>query len=56
MHDSIELNYELCLSHLVIMFLVVTTITVNIKTKIVSFSPNHCGASLLHVLRLGPDN
>lgn len=56
MHDSIELNDELCLRHLVIMFLVVTIITVNIKTKIVSFSRNHCGASLLCVLLLGPDN
>jgi hypothetical protein len=56
MHDSIELNDELCLRHLVIMFLVVTIITVNLKTKIVSFSLNHCGASLLCVLLLGPDN
>jgi hypothetical protein len=56
MRDSIELNDELCLRQLVIMFLVVTVITVNMKTKIVSFSPNHCGALLLCVLLLGPDN
>jgi len=56
LHDSIELNDELCLRHLVIMFLVVTIRTVKMKTKIVSFSPNHCRASLLCVLLLGPDN
>jgi hypothetical protein len=49
MCESVELNDELCLRHLVIMFFVAIIITVKIETKIVSFSPNHCRASLLCV-------